>query len=609
MNAHPWIAAAVLLLAAAADLDAQAPAPGRISPEQFAVKAVRGQKVRMRDGVELTVDLYLPDGAERAPALLTQTPYDRTNPAWTTRTPAFVKRGYAYVLSDVRGRYESGGDWDPFNPKHKTDGYDLVEWMAKQPWCSGKVGTLGLSYMGWTQWWTASQAPPSLKAIVPEVAPPDQFHNAPYQHGVGVGWAVDWASMMAGRRFQPIGPGPRYGFFAHRNEDMKALPIISLNGRRGSPKTEWFDTWIRENLSTAPYWQGIAYQRPEDYATMTVPSLNVTGWFDADYPGAPMNYLGMKRHGGSDAARRPALVIGPWSHLFNRRRKLLGVDYGPDAIIDWDGYVCRWFDHYLKGIDNGLEKDPPVHVFVMGRNRWTAEKEWPVPGAVPTPFYLRSGGKANSARGDGTLSRAAPGEEPPDEYVYDPDSPTPSAITGDDIYGPDDVRGPAERADVLVYQTPALEEEVEVTGPLQATLFASTSARDTDWMIRLVDVAPDGRASLLCDGVLRARCRDPRKGGVFTSERLSEIEPGRVYEYTIEFWRGTANVFARGHRVRVEISSAYFPFYLRNLNTGAVNVGLETRSVTARQRVFHTSAYPSHVLLPLMPSGRRVDER
>jgi uncharacterized protein len=594
----------MILLAAA--LLTQAPAPGAYSAETCAVKIVRGQKVPLRDGVELTVDLHLPDVAGPVPAVLTQTPYDRTSPAWTGRAPFYAKRGYAYVLSDVRGRFASGGDWDPFDAKHKTDGYDLVEWIAKQPWCSGKVGTLGLSYMGWTQWWTATQAPPSLKVIVPEVAPPDHFYNMPYQQGVAVAWALDWASMMAGRRFQAVGPGPRSGFFAHRDVDMRVTPLLALNGRHGSPKTAWFETWIRDNTSTSPYWQGIAYQRPEDYGKITVPSLNVTGWFDADHPGSPMNYLGMKQHGGSTAARHPALVIGPWSHLFNRNRKLLGVDYGPDALIDWNGYVCRWFDHYLKGVENGVDADPRVHVFVMGRNRWHAEKDWPLPGAVPTAFYLRSGGRANSVRGDGGLSRTPPGEEPADAYVYDPEAPTPSAITGDDIFGPDAVRGPAERDDVLVYQTPALDEDMEVSGPLRATLFASTSARDTDWMLRLVDVFPDGRAALLCDGVLRARCRDPRQAGAFTPdftpERLSEIEPGRVYEYTIDFWRGTANVFLKGHRLRVEVSSGYFPFYLRNLNTGADNIGLETRSVVARQKIFHSAAYPSHVTLPLMPA-------
>jgi putative CocE/NonD family hydrolase len=458
--------------------------------------------------------------------------------------------------------------------------------------------------MGWTQWWTASQAPPSLKVIVPEVAPPDQFYNAPYQQGVCVGWAVDWASMMAGRKFQPVGNGPRYGFFKFRSTDMMTKPIVSLNGRHGSQKTEWFDTWIRENLSSADYWKGISYQGPENWSKVTVPSLNVTGWFDADYPGAPMNYLGMKAHGASPAARRPSLVIGPWSHIFNRTQKLLGHDYGASALIDWNGYVCRWYDRYLKGVDNGVENDPPVHVFVMGRNKWYAEKDWPVPGATLVPYYFHSAGHANSLKGDGTLLRTPPDDEAADEYTYDPEKPTPSAITGDDIFGPDDVRGPAERDDVLVYTTPPLEEDTEVTGAIRAKLFAATSARDTDWMVRLIDVFPDGKAEFLCDAVLRARCRDPKTGGAYTAERLSSIEPGTITEYTLDFWRGTANVFLKGHRIRVEVSSAYFPFYLRNLNTGADNVGLETSSVVARQKIFHTKDHPSHILLPLMPAGR-----
>src|SRR5688572_27906268 len=195
------------LIAVVCALAVQAPAPGTYSAERHGVKVVRGQKVPVRDGVELVVDLYLPETDERVPAILTQTPYDRGN--WGGRAPWYVKRGYAYVLSDVRGRYASGGDWDPFTPKHKTDGYDLVEWIAKQPWCSVKVGTLGLSYMGWTQWWTATLAPPSLKVILPEVAPPDFFWNMPYHHGVGVAWAVYWAIMMSVRTFQPIGLGPR----------------------------------------------------------------------------------------------------------------------------------------------------------------------------------------------------------------------------------------------------------------------------------------------------------------------------------------------------------------------------------------------------------------
>ena len=271
-------------------------------------------------------------------------------------------------------------------------------------------------------------------------------------------------------------------------------------------------------------------------------------------------------------------------------------------MIDWDGYVCRWFDHYLKGIDNGVANDPPVFVFVMGRNRWHAEKDWPLPQTRWTNFYLHSGGKANSLDGDGTLSTTAPGDEPADAYTYDPAKPTKAPFTGGHIDGPADTRKSAAGADVLVYTTPSLTEDVEVTGPLEAKLFASTSAKDTDWMVRLIDVRPDGYAALLCDGVIRARCRDPKNGGAFTAERLSTIEPGQVYEYTLRFWRGTGNVFAKGHRIRVEVSSSYYPYYLRNLNTGADNVALETEVVVARQKVFHDKEHPSHIVLPLIPA-------
>jgi len=592
-----------VLLVHAFLIHAQAPDPGKYSPEKYEVKATRGHRVAMRDGVHLSADVYQPDAEGKFPAILTHTPYNNNAPGWTTRARWFAKRGYAVVVSDTRGRFDSEGDWDPFNPKHKTDGYDLVEWIAKQSWCTGKVGMLGPSYMGWTQWWTASQAPPSLVTIVPEVAPPDGMFNGPYQHGVLVGWAMDWAGMMSGRTTQVVGDGAYSGFTPTRAKDLMQTPYLKLNDRRGNLDAPWFEKWIRQNLGTGEYWRGIAYQGKENYSKVAVPSLAITGWFDANFPGSPMNYAGMKQYGASAAARTPRLVIGPWPHGYNRFRKLEKFDYGPESIIDWNGYVCRWFDHHLKGGANGIDKDLPVHVFVMGSNRWRAAKDWPLPETQWTKFYLHSGGKANSLKGDGTLSTEPPKDEPCDDYTYDPARPTlsPVAASGH-IDGASDTRPSAAGQDVLVYSTPALTEDVEVTGPISARLFAATSARDTDWMIRLVDVHPDGYAAFLCDGVLRARCRDPKNGGAFNAERLSEIEPGKVYEYAVHFWRGTGNVFLKGHRIRVEVSSSYFPYYLPNLNTGVDNVGLETKRVVARQRVLHDAAHPSHVVLPVIPA-------
>ena len=581
----------------------QAPAAGDYSAATFAVTETRGDLVAMRDGVRLSVDIYRPDAPGRSAGILSITPYDNNGPRERARW--FAKRGYVVVLADSRGRFDSEGEWDPFTAHHKTDGYDLVEWMAKQDWSNGRVGMIGGSYGGWTQWWTASEVPPSLKAIAPQVAPPDQLYNIPYQNGVLHGVFLDWAAWMSGRTGQTVDTTGAYGggFANTRATDLLHTPYIDINRARGLRNSPWFESWIRSNLSTADYWRKISYQSKESYGRMTVPSLNMTGWFDADHPGSPMNFSGMKQYGATPEARRPTLIIGPWPHGINKR--VVGrFDYGPDAIIDVEGYTTRWFDHFLKGVANGVEKDPPVYVFVMGPNKWYAERDWPLPQTRWTKYYLNSDGKANSLRGDGVLSTTLPAKETMDRYVYDPAKPTRAPWTGGHIEnGAEDARIPAMGDEVLVYTTPPLAEDVEVTGPVEAKLYAATSARDTDWMVRLIDVHPDGYAALLTEGLMRARNRDPENGGVFTPERLSTITPGQVYEYTIKFWRGTGNLFAMGHRIRVEISSSYFPYYLRNLNTGADNVGLvkESDAVVATQSVYHGPRYPSHIVLPVIP--------
>jgi len=584
----------------------QSPDAGNYSPAKFEVKATRGHLARMRDGVRLSVDVFQPKRDGRFPAILIITPYSN-NPGYQGRGSWFAQRGYVVAVADSRGRNDSEGTWDPFSPKHKTDGYDLVEWLAAQPWCDGRVGMMGLSYMGWVQWWTASQAPPSLCAIVPEVAPPDQFYNVPYQNGVLVGVMLDWAGNRAGRVDQQIRPGGYGGFadFESRLRDYMELPYIRLNERRGALDSPWFEKWIRGNTASAKYWRDIAYQTPKSYAKIKVPSLAITGWFDADFPGSPMNYVAMKKYGATPDARRPRLIIGPWQHIINSSRKAGAFDYGEQALIDWNGYVCRWFDHYLKGRVNGAESDPPVYVFVMGRNRWYAEQDWPLPQTRWTKYFLHSKGNANSIDGDGLLSVSlSDGSDRADfdSYIYDPASPTRSAFGGAHTEeGAVDTRKSVSGDDVLVYTTPPLEEEVEVTGPITAKLYAATSARDTDWMVRLCDVQPDGYSAFLAEGIMRARHRDPKHNGAFNPDTLSKIEPNQVYEYTIDFWRPTGNAFAKGHRIRVEISSSYFPYYLRNLNTGADNIGLETNSVVAHQKVFHSAEYPSHVVLPVIP--------
>jgi hypothetical protein len=585
----------------------QPPQAGDYSRAEYEVVEELNRKAPMRDGVALMIDIFRPKADGRHPAVLMQTPYNKSGGARRARN--FAARGYVVVNVDSRGRFESGGKWDPFSPKHKTDGYDLVQWIAEQPWCSGNVGTYGRSYMGWTQWWTASQAPPTLKAIVPEVAPPDHFYNCPYQNGIFVCWMVDWAGAMSDRLPYSAGPGAYGGFAVNREQAYDRLPYIDFDRTRKYKPTLWWRKWVEQNTADAEYWKAISYQTPDSYAHVKVPSLNISGWFDANFPGTPMNYLGMKQHGGTPEARRPRMVVGPWEHSINRHRKAAGVDFGPQAIIDWDGYVLRWFDYHLKGIDNRVLNDPPVHVFVMGRNEWRAAQDWPLPDTQFTKFYLHSQGGANSSAGDGTLTTQPPKAEAPDRYTYIPDDPTPSAaFANGHIDGPRNISKSAERRDVLVYDTAILTEDVEIIGPITARLFSATSRRDTDWMIRLSDVHPDGRALFLGEGVMRARHRDPQRHGAFNAHKLSTIESDQAYEYQIAFWRPTGNVFLRGHRIRIEISSSYFPYYLRNPNTDNANIGLAREFQTANQTVFHDAERPSHVILPVIPSQRGDDK-
>lgn len=579
------------------------PQPGEYSPAMYEVLEELDRSAPMRDGAELMLDIFRPKAPGRFPAILMQTPYNKSGGA--ARARYFAARGYTVVNVDSRGRFHSGGDWDPFSPIHKSDGYDLVEWTAQQSWCTGNVGTYGLSYMGWTQWWTATQSPPSLRAMVPEVAPPDHLLNCPYQNGVLVCWMVDWAGMNSGRMPHSAGPGPYGGFAVNREAAYRHTPYIDFDKSRGYLPTEWWRKWITQNTSADEYWRGIAYQTPENYARVTVPSLAISGWFDANFPGTPQNFLGMKQHGGSAAARQPRMVIGPWEHIINTQRAAAGVDFGPQAIIDWDGYVCRWFDFHLKRIDNGVLNDPPIHLFVMGRNQWRTATDWPLPETQFTKYYLHSGGHANSSAGDGTLSPLPPGDEQPDQYTYDPDDPTPSAgFTNGHIDGPRDISASAARQDVLVYTTAELTEDIELIGPITAKLFAATSAQDTDWMVRLADVQPDGRSLFLGEGLMRARHRDPQHGGAFNPERLSTIIPDQAYEYTVEFWRPTGNLFRRGHRIRIEISSSYYPYYLRNLNTGDDNIALAVQPVVARQTMFHDARQPSQIVFPVIPAAK-----
>lgn len=540
-------------------------------------------RVPMRDGVTLSADVYRPlANDKRFPLLLVRSPYlskAQDKPIEAARY--FAERGYAYALMDVRGRGDSDGQFQPYRNDGR-DGYDAIEWLAAQPWCDGQVGTLGGSYLGQVQWLAALEQPPHLVTMIVLVTPSDPFVETPT--GTPSPMHLCWLHYTSGRAVQNMNAVNWSPIYEH-------LPLLTMDEKLGRFSPAWREELAHPTLDA--YWEPLRYQNKFD--KVHVPVLHISGWYDDEQIGTPLNYIGMRTHGATEFARQnQRLLMGPWGHAVNTVSKLGEVDFGPTAIIDLRGAQLRWFDHWLKGADNGLMREPPARIFVMGANIWRDEAEWPLARTRWQKFYLHSGGRANSRLGDGTLSTAPPAGEAPDHYSYDPARPFPflTEPTSSQIGGPDDYAAVERRDDVLVYVTAPLSEATEITGPITLDLYAASSAVDTDFMAKLVDVHPTGFVQRLCDGMVRARYRNGMQRAVL-------IEPGKIYQYTIDLWN-TSQVFAAGHRIGLEIASSAFPKYDRNLNTGE-NLATGTRMVVAQQTIYHHSECPSALILPLIP--------
>jgi putative CocE/NonD family hydrolase len=559
------------------------PPRGEISPRlTSATRVLHNLRVPMRDGVELALDLLRPDLPDPLPVVLLRTPYDKVEQR-TGRPELYerlAQRGYIVAFNDCRGRFNSDGVFRPYFDE-ADDGFDTVEWIAAQDWCDGNVGMTGGSYVGQTQWYAASRRPPHLKAIVPIVSPPSTlWRNEPVFGGCFLLPMSEWALGMGQRSWQV----PDFiNLFAEQQEYYDALPLSSVPERAGMD-CAWWDAMMQHPTFDA-FWRQGSYGNYED---IDVAALNITGWWDMNFPGAPLNFEAMR---AGPAAARQKLIIGPWPHWVNRQRRLSGADFGEHAIIELDEYAIRFFDRYLKGISNGIEDEKPVHVFVIGANQWWAEDTWPLPGTEHVDFYFHSGGHANSLRGDGGLSVEPPGAEPPDGYRYDPASPT--RVLWNLREGPVDDRLATIGDDCVCYTSEPLAEPLDVVGWVTARLYASSSARDTDWHARLVDVHPDGTTHLLCKGCLRARFRE-------SFETPALLEPGEPARF--EFTMDACGVrFLPGHRIRVEISSSWFTQYDRNTNSGADNFFTDASLVVADQRVYHEPGMASCVVLPVVP--------
>lgn len=556
-------------------------------PPLYPTHILFDQRAPMRDGVTLSADVYLPvppngGGGRRWPAILTRTPYQKASVNMLSQARWFAERGYAFVAMDVRGRGDSDGVFVPYMNEGR-DGYDSIEWAAAQPWCDGVVGTLGGSYLGRVQWQAAVEQPPSLKAMIVLVPPSDPFVETPT--GLPSPMHLCWMHYTSGRQVQLMEAVDWEQVYDH-------LPLLTMDeaaGRGEMPK------W-REEIAHAAlddYWRLICYQ--DKFDQLTVPTLHISGWYDDEQIGTPLNFAGMTTQAPTAEARAAQrLLMGPWGHATNRDSRLGEVDFGSGAIIDLRGEQLAWFDRWLKGI--GTEEPiTPARIFIMGANVWRDEREWPLARTAWTRYHLRSGGRANSRFGDGALTTdGPPAEEPTDRYRYDPARPTPfiTEATSSQIGGPDDYAAVQRRDDTLVYQTEPLAADLEVTGPVKVELYAASSAPDTDFMAMLLDIWPSGFTQRLCDGMVRARFREGM-------DRPSLIEPGAVYCYAIDCWN-TAHVFRAGHRVALQISSAAFPKYDRNLNTGAP-LGLTSEMAVAEQTIHHEAARPSALILPVIP--------
>ena len=554
------------------------PAP---TPKEAVVKIDFNQRVPMRDRVELSADVYRPQAAGRYPVILSRTPYTKTSGSTFRIAKYFVANGYVFVAMDVRGRGDSDGTFVPYKADG-LDGYDAIEWCAAQPWSTGKVGTLGGSYNGVIQWLTAVHQPPHLAAMIPMVSPSDPFVEFPT--GLPIPQLLSWYHITAGKVSQNMEAVDWTKLYWH-------LPIFTMDEAMGRPNKNWKDFVEHSKLDS--YWEPLRYQNKFD--RVKVPVLGISGWYDDEQIGTPLNFAGMTSKTIDEKVRRSLrLLMGPWPHAINSTSKLGEVDFGPTATIDLNNTWLRWFDYWLKGTDNGVMQEAPVRIFVMGENVWRNENEWPMARTKWTKYFLSSGGRANTLGGNGSLSMTEPATEGTDTYKYDPANPVPFLTSPSfaQIGGPDDYRKVEEREDVLVYSTEPLLEEMEVCGPIKVKLFASSSARDTDFMAKLIDVWPNGFAQRLTDGMVRARFREGM-------DKPSLIEPGRVYGYDIDLWN-TCQLYKKGHRVRLEISSSAFPKYDRNLNTGE-QLGKTTAMQVAEQKIYQGSGRASYVLLPLVP--------
>jgi putative CocE/NonD family hydrolase len=532
--------------------------------------------VRMRDGVSLSTHVWLPSPQAKHPTIVMRTPYGlRWGPGADMFKLAglqkYVEEGYAVVIQDTRGTATSEGEFSLF-ASDALDGYDTIEWVAAQSWSNGDVAMDGASYMGTVQWLAAAKRPPHLKCIAPAAPAGEPFGEVPYMGGAfRLEWALPYLAMVAGQDARSV----------DWNKVLAHRPLDTADSLLEAPIPEYRD-WLA-HPTYDEYWQR-AFLREEDFAGIDIPFMTVTGWFDEDMPGT-LRYWRATQQGGSSNG---SLIIGPWNHMqtyLGGEPKLELLSFSEDAVLDLQAERLAFFDRCLKGKPG--TPPPRVRAYLTGSNQWRTFDQYPPRQMQRVPFYLRSDGHANTRAGDGALSISPPRHEPSDSFVFDPRRPVPH------FGGAVDVGANEEREDVLVYSSEVLREPLTLLGPVEVVLYAATDGRDTDWVVKLVDVHPDGTAVGLnqAGGILRARYREG-----YEQQKL--LEPGAVEKYTIQVWN-IGHTLLPGHRLRLHVTSSAYPYVNPNQNTGnAVASDVEWRA--AKQTVYHEAGRASHVLLPVL---------
>ena len=561
----------------------------------------RNVSMKTRDGVTLKADIYRPAGEGPFPVLLTRTPYNKDNMSPIGLSGA--KRGFMVIAQDTRGRYASEGEWYPFKYE-SNDGYDAVEWAAALPHSNSKVGMFSGSYVGATQMLAAIAHPPHLAGICPIVTASNYHENWTYQGGAFEQWFNEsWTSGLAQNTLSRKIEAATDATQADKVLPLKQYPLFNTHLDPGAPATTaelapYFLDWLSHPLYD-DYWKQWAID--ENYQNIQVPALTVAAWYDIFQGGSIRNYIGLHAHAGNDEARKGQHLLVAIGGHSGAGQTVGTVDFGPTAPFNENDVILDWYDYLFLGKQNEFANGKPVKIFVMGKNEWRYEDSWPPERAKETRYLLHSSGDANGPASNGLLhtdSHAMFRSQAPDSYTYDPADPVPTVggplcCDGNHLApGPRDQKDVEVRPDVLVYSTPPLEQDLEATGPVTLDLFAKSSAVDTDFTAKLVDVWPDGKAINLTEGILRARFRE-------TTSEAKLLDPGKVYEYKIDLW-STSNVFLKGHRIRLEVSSSNFPRFDRNLNTGK-DAATTSDFVKATNTILHDAAHPSALILPVIP--------